>query len=153
MAGEQATIKTIITNRKARFEFEILDRVEAGIVLSGTEVKSVREGKISLQESYAQARSGELWLEGCTIQPYAHGNINNHEPTRPRKLLLHRRELDKLMQRVAEKGLTLVPISVYFKGNRLKIEIGIARGKKLHDKRETSKARDVERSLRRGEDA
>lgn len=153
MAGEQATIKTIITNRKARFEFEILDRVEAGIVLSGTEVKSVREGKISLQESYASARSGELWLEGCTIQPYAHGNINNHEPTRPRKLLLHRRELDKLMQRVAEKGLTLVPISVYFKGNRLKIEIGVARGKKLHDKRETSKARDVERSMRRGEDA
>jgi SsrA-binding protein len=153
MAGDQATIKTVITNRKARFEFEILDRVEAGIVLTGTEVKSVRDGKISLQESYASARGSELWLEGCTIQPYAHGNINNHEPTRPRKLLLHRRELDKLLQRVAEKGLTLVPISVYFKGNRLKVEIGVARGKKLHDKRETSKARDVERSMRRGEDA
>jgi SsrA-binding protein len=153
MASDKETIKTVITNRKARFEYEILERVEAGIVLRGTEVKSVRDGKISLQESYASARGGELWLEGCTIQPYAHGNINNHEPTRPRKLLLHRRELDKLMQRVAEKGLTLVPISVYFKGNRLKIEIGVGRGKKLHDKRETTKARDVERSMRRGDDA
>jgi len=154
MAGENGTlpIKTVATNRRARFEFEILDRIEAGIVLSGTEVKSVREGHISLQESFAAASNGELWLEGCTIQPYAQGNINNHEPTRPRKLLLHRKELEKLVQRVAEKGLTLVPLSVYFKGSKLKVEIGVARGRKLHDKRDAIRKRDTERSLRRGGD-
>ena len=152
MAGENLPIKTVVTNRKARFEFGILDRVEAGIVLRGTEVKSVREGHISLQESYATERGDELWLEGCTIQPYSQGNINNHEPTRPRKLLLHRKELDKLARRVAEKGLTLVPLSIYFKGARLKVEIGLARGKKLHDKRETIKKRETERSFRRGEE-
>ncbi|HVK37834.1 MAG TPA: SsrA-binding protein SmpB [Candidatus Kapabacteria bacterium] len=152
MAGESPSIKTVISNRKARFEYEILDRVEAGIVLLGTEVKSVRAGHVSLQESYAEERGGELWLLGCTIQPYEHGNINNHEPTRPRKLLLKRKELDKLVARAAEKGLTLVPLSIYFKGSTLKIEIGIARGKKLYDKRETTKARDSDRRLRRGEE-
>src|SRR5947207_2371036 len=128
MPGENLPIKTIITNRKARFEYEILDKVEAGIVLRGTEVKSVRAGHISLQESYAAARGDELWLEGCTIQPYEHGNINNHEPTRPRKLLLHRKEMRKLIARVAEKGLTLVPLAVYFKGSNLKVELGVGRG-------------------------
>ena len=152
MAGESPSIKTVVSNRKARFEFEILDRVEAGIVLRGTEVKSVRAGNVSLQESYAEERGGELWLLGCTIQPYEHGNINNHEPTRPRKMLLHRKELDKLVSRVAEKGLTIVPLSIYFKGSNLKVELGIARGKKLFDKRETTKARDVDRRLRRGEE-
>lgn len=152
MAGENLPIKTVISNRKARFEFEILDRIEAGIVLLGTEVKSVREGHVSLQESYAAASNGELWLEGCTIQPYSQGNINNHEPTRPRKLLLHKKELKKLAQRVAEKGLTLVPLSMYFKGPNLKVELGVARGKKLHDKRDTIKKRETERSLRRGEE-
>jgi SsrA-binding protein len=151
MADETLPIKVVTTNRKARFEFEILDRLEVGIVLQGTEVKSVREGNISLQESYAAARGEELWLEGCTIQPYSQGNINNHEPTRPRKLLLHKKELRKLIQRTAEKGLTLVPMSIYFKGPRLKVEIGVARGKKLHDKRDTIKKRDVERNLRREE--
>jgi SsrA-binding protein len=141
-----------VTNRKARFEFEILDKVEAGIVLRGTEVKSVREGHISLQESYAAERGDELWLEGCTIQPYSQGNINNHEPTRPRKLLLHKKELQKLARRVAEKGLTLVPLSIYFKGARLKVELGLGRGKKLHDKRETIKKRETERNFRRGEE-
>lgn len=148
MPEEKIPIKTIVTNRKARFEFEILDKIEAGIVLRGTEVKSVRAGKISLQESYAAARGSELWLEGCTIQPYEQGNINNHEPTRPRKLLLHKQELEKIIRRVAEKGLTLVPLAVYFKGPNLKVEIGIARGKKLYDKRETIKKRDTERRLR-----
>jgi SsrA-binding protein len=152
MAGESPSIKTVISNRKARFEYEILDRVEAGIVLLGTEVKSVRAGHVSLQESYAEERGGELWLLGCTIQPYEHGNINNHEPTRPRKLLLKRKELDKLVSRTAEKGLTLVPMSIYFKGSTLKIEIGVARGKKLYDKRETTKARDEDRRMRRGEE-
>jgi SsrA-binding protein len=148
MAGETLPIKTVASNRKARFEFEILDKVEAGIVLRGTEVKSVRAGKISLQESYAAPHGSELWLEGCTIQPYEQGNINNHEPTRPRKLLLHKKELAKLIQRVAEKGLTLVPLSVYFKGANLKVELGVARGKKLYDKRETIKKRESERRLR-----
>lgn len=152
MAGESPTVKTIVSNRKARFEYEILDRVEAGIVLRGTEVKSVRAGQVSLQESYAEARDGELWLQGCTIQPYEHGNINNHEPTRARKLLLHRKELDKLVRRVEEKGLTLVPLSLYFKGSNLKIELGLARGKKFHDKRETTKAREADRRMRRGDD-
>ncbi len=152
MAGDTIPIKTVITNRKARFEYEILDKVEAGIVLQGTEVKSVREGHVSLQESYALAQNGELWLEGCTIQPYTHGNINNHEPTRPRKLLLHKKELKRLVQRVAEKGLTLVPLALYFKGAKLKVEIGVARGKKLHDKRDTIKKRETERNLRRGEE-
>lgn len=148
MAGETLPIKTIATNRKARFEFEILDKIEAGIVLRGTEVKSVRAGKISLQESYALPRGEELWLEGCTIQPYEQGNINNHEPTRPRKLLLHKKEIRKLMQRTAEKGLTLVPLAIYFKGSNLKIELGVARGKKLYDKRDTIKKRDNDRRLR-----
>jgi SsrA-binding protein len=152
MADEKQEIRTVVSNRKARFEYEILDRIEAGIVLRGTEVKSVREGKVSLQESYASPKSGELWLEGCTIQPYSQGNINNHEPSRPRKLLLHRRELEKLIQRTAEKGLTLVPLSIYFKGSRLKVEIGVARGKKLYDKRESIKQRDTDRRMRRGEE-
>lgn len=149
---EKLPIRTIVSNRKARYEFEILDTVEAGIVLQGTEVKSVREGHVSLQESYATARGEELWLEGCTIQPYAHGNINNHEPSRPRKLLLHKKELRKIMQRTAEKGLTLVPLSIYFKGPRLKVQLAIARGKKLYDKRDTIKKRETERSVRRGEE-
>ena len=152
MAEGNLPIKTIVTNRKARFEYEILEKVEAGIVLTGTEVKSVRAGHISIQESYANPHEGELFLEGCTIQPYEQGNINNHVPTRSRKLLLHRKELVKLQKRVAEKGLTLVPLSIYFKGSRLKVELGVARGKKLYDKRETTKKRDVERSRRRGDE-
>jgi len=150
MSADSLPIKTIVTNRRARFEYEILDRIEAGIVLTGTEVKSVREGNISLQESYAMIRGDELWLEGCTIAPYSQGNIYNHVPTRPRKLLLHRKELKKLIARVEEKGLTLVPLSIYFKGQRLKVEVAVARGKRLHDKRESIKQRDVERLLRRG---
>lgn len=152
MAGDNPTIKTVVTNRKARHEFEILDRFEAGIVLLGTEVKSVRAGKVSLQEAYASPREGELWLEGCTIQPYEQGSYNNHEPTRPRKLLLHGKEMRKMIARVQEKGLTLVPLSLYFKGSNLKVELGIARGKKVYDKREAVKARDSERRLRRGEE-
>jgi SsrA-binding protein len=152
MAGDAESIRAVVSNRKARHEFEILDKIEAGIVLRGTEVKSVREGHISLQESYALARGTELWLEGCTIQPYGHGNINNHEPTRPRKLLLHKKEARKLIKQSAEKGLTLVPLAIYFKGSRLKVEIGLARGKKLYDKRESIKQRDIDRRVRRVEE-
>lgn len=145
---EQAdNIKIILTNRKARFEYELLERYEAGIVLKGTEVKSVRETKISLQESYATfTKDGELFLEGCTIQHYSHGNIANHDISRPKKLLLHKKEIQKLRQRVQEKGLTIVPVQVYLKANKIKIELGVGRGKKLFDKRETIKQRDLQRS-------
>lgn len=140
-------IKIILTNRKARFEYEILEKYEVGVVLKGTEVKSVRETKISLQESYATfTKDGELFLEGCTIQHYSHGNIANHDISRPKKLLLHKREIQKLRQRVQEKGLTIVPLQVYLKGNKIKLEIGIGRGKKLYDKRETIKQRDLQRN-------
>lgn len=152
MSVDTLPIKIVVTNRRARFEYELLDRLEAGIVLSGTEVKSVREGNISLQEAWAQEHGGELWLEGCSIAPYKQGNINNHESVRPRKLLLHRKELRKITARVAEQGLTIVPVSVYFKGPHLKVEIAIARGKRIHDKRETIKKRDSERIMRRGEE-
>ncbi len=148
MSGTDAPTKTVVLNRKARHDFEILERFEAGIVLRGTEVKSVRDGKISLQESYAVPKDGELWLEGCSIQPYEHGNIYNHEPTRSRKLLLHKKEMEKLIQKTAEKGLTLVPLAAYFKGGKLKIEIGLARGKKTYDKRESIKKRETERRLK-----
>lgn len=152
MAENNLQITTIVVNRKARHDYHILDKVEAGIVLSGTEVKSVRGGHISLQEGYVIPRNGELWLEGCRINPYEQGNINNHDPMRPRKLLLKRREIEKLARRVAEKGLTLVPLAAYFKGRRLKIEIGLAQGKKAYDKRETIKERDVQRRMRRGDE-
>ena len=142
--NKEERIKVIISNRKARFEYEILDKYEAGMVLVGTEVKSVRNGKISLQESYATInKKGEVVLEGCTIQHYTHGNINNHEPTRPRVLLLHKKEIFKIRQKILEKGLTFIPLRVYFKGNKLKIELGIARGKKLFDKRETIKYKNI----------
>lgn len=152
MAENNLQITTIVVNRKARHDYHILDKVEAGIVLSGTEVKSVRGGHLSLQEGYVIPRNGELWLEGCRINPYEQGNINNHDPMRPRKLLLKRREIEKLARRVAEKGLTLVPLAAYFKGRRLKIEIGLAQGKKAYDKRETIKERDVQRRMRRGDE-
>ncbi len=152
MAENNLQITTVVVNRKARHDYHILDKVEAGIVLSGTEVKSVRGGHLSLQEGYVIPRNGELWLEGCRINPYEQGNINNHDPMRPRKLLLKRREIEKLARRVAEKGLTLVPLAAYFKGRRLKIEIGLAQGKKAYDKRETIKERDVQRRMRRGDE-
>ena len=140
---------TVSVNRKARHDYEILDRVETGIVLVGTEVKSIRQGHISLGEAYIVPRNGELWLEGCRINPYEHGSTNNHDPMRPRKLLLHSREIDKLSRRVAEKGLTLVPLAAYFKGRVLKVEIGLVRGKKQYDKREAIKERETKRRMDR----
>lgn len=148
MADNERSITTAAVNRKARHDYEILDTIEAGIVLRGTEVKSVRNGHLSLQEGYVAAREGELWLEGCRIHPYEQGNIFNHDPMRDRKLLLNRREIDKLIKRVAEKGLTLVPLSAYFKGRHLKIQVGLARGKKSYDKRHTLKERDVKKRMR-----
>ena len=137
----QPTIK----KREAFHHFEILETWEAGIVLVGTEVKSIREGKANLRDAYAALKDGELWLMNLFISPYSHGNRENHEERRTRKLLLNRAELAKMMGRTVEKGLTIVPLKLYFKGGRVKVEIGLARGKKLYDKREASLKRTVER--------
>ena len=141
--------KTIATNRRARHEYHILERVEAGLVLTGTEVKSLRAGKVALRDAYAVERGGELWLVSATIEPYLQGNRANHEPTRDRKLLLHRGELDKLAARMAEKGLTLIPLRLYFKAGRVKAEIGLAKGKDGADKRQATADRDAKRDIDR----
>jgi len=141
--------KLIADNRKARHEFELLDRVEAGIVLTGTEVKSLREGRATLAQAYADVRDGEAWLQGAEIAVYDQGNRANHEPTRPRKLLLHRREIDRLYGQVREKGLTLVPTRLYFKDGRVKVELALARGKNTYDKRRTLADRDAKRQIER----
>lgn len=141
--------KVAASNRKARHEYLILDTFEAGIALRGTEVKSLRQGKGNLQDSYAVVRRGEVWLVGMHIGHYEHGNINNHEPKRERKLLLHKREIRRLIGNIAEKGKTLIPLRVYFRGGLAKVEIAIARGKKSYDKRESIRKREVERELER----
>jgi SsrA-binding protein len=137
--------KEILTNRAAFHEYHILDKFEAGVVLLGTEVKSVMLGRIQLKESYVTVKDGELWLFNAHISQYSHGNINNHEPLRTRKLLLHRREIEKLERETTLKGMTLVVTRVYWKNGRIKFEIGLAKGKKLYDKRETLKNRTIER--------
>jgi SsrA-binding protein len=147
--AREAGDRPIATNRRARHEYEILETVEAGIVLRGTEVKSLRDGLVNFKDSYASVRNGEGWLLGCHINPYSHGTDANHDPERPRKLLLHRREINRLVGKVAERGLTLVPLRLYFKHGRAKLELGLARGKKLHDKRETIRERDARRELAR----
>lgn len=148
--AEQGKKRVMVTeNRKARHEYEILERIETGIVLAGTEVKSARNGQMSLAEAYVLPINGELWLEGCHINPYEHGNRNNHEPVRPRKLLAKRREIEKLAKRVAEKGLTLIPLAAYFSGRHLKVEIGLVRGRKSHDKRHAIKDRESKRRMQR----
>ena len=141
--------KIIAQNRRARHDYEIIETYEAGIVLQGTEVKALREGKVSLQDSFAMFKDGELWVVGMYIGPYSQGNISNHPPRRDRKLLLHRRELRKLEQRVKERGFTLIPLSVYFSGPYVKIELALVRGKRKYEKREAIKERDVQRELRR----
>lgn len=137
----------VAKNRKAFYEYEILERFEAGIVLQGTEVKSLRERNVSLKESYARVSGEEVWLENCHIGPYSHGNIENHEPRRARKLLLHRSEINKLMGELTKTGLTLVPLKIYFSRGRAKVEIALARGKKLYDKRETARRKAVDREI------
>lgn len=141
--------KPIADNRRARYEYELLDRVEAGIVLTGTEVKSLRAGRATLAQAYADVRDGEAWLQGAEIAVYDQGNRANHEPTRPRKLLLHRREIDRLYGQVREKGLTLVPTRLYFKDGRVKVELALARGKSTYDKRHTLAERDAKRQIER----
>lgn len=137
--------KPIIANRAAFHEYEILDTYEAGVVLLGTEVKSIMAGRIQLKESYVTVKDDEVWLMNAHVSPYKHGNIQNHEPLRTRKLLLHRREIDKLRKAVDQKGMTLVVTKVYWRNGRIKFEIGVARGKKLFDKRETLRRKTIER--------
>jgi SsrA-binding protein len=141
--------KILSTNRKAFSNYEILERVEAGVSLLGTEVKSIREGGFSFRDGYVEFRNGELWLVGIRVAPYSHGNSLNHEEGRTRKLLLHKREIAKLGGKATERGLTIVPLRAYFKSGRIKIEIGLARGRKDHDKREVIKRRDQDRETRR----
>jgi SsrA-binding protein len=141
--------KLIVDNRKARYDFQLLERVEAGIVLTGTEVKSLREGRATLGQAYADIRDGEAWLHGAEIAVYDQGNRANHDPTRTRKLLLHRREIDRLYGQVREKGLTLVPTRLYFKDGRVKIELALARGKDTIDKRRSLADRDAKRQIER----
>ena len=145
----EAPQRITISNRKARHEYFILEALEAGIVLTGTEVKSLRKGNANLQDSYAELRSGEVWLEGMHISPYEQGNINNHDPRRRRKLLLQRKQIRKLIGGMKEKGLTLIPLSVYFKGPYAKVELALARGKKSFDKRDAIAKRDAERDIAR----
>ncbi len=138
-----------INNRKARYDYDILETVEAGIVLTGTEIKSIRNGNANLKDSYAIIRKNEVYLLGMHISPYKEGNIFNHDEMRTRKLLLHKKEILKLNSKITIDGNTLVPIKLYFHKNRAKILLGIARGKKIYDKRETIKKRDMEREIRK----
>ena len=141
--------KIVANNPSARHNYTIQDTIEAGIVLTGTEIKSIRNGKVNLKDSYANIKNGEVFIYGMHISPYEHGNIFNKDPLRTRKLLLTRREINKLTGLIKQKGLTLVPISLYFNGNFLKIELGIGKGKKLYDKREDIAKKDAERRIQR----
>lgn len=143
-------VKTVAENRRARFDFYIEDKFEAGIALSGTEVKALRAGEASIAESYAEVRDGQVWLINANIPEYSHGNRLNHEPRRPRKLLLHEREIEKLFGAVERKGMTLVPLSIYFnRTGRAKVELALAKGKQAQDKRATIKERDWKRDKAR----
>ncbi len=146
---DDSGIKVVARNRRARHEFDLIEKVEAGLVLTGTEVKSLRNGKASLEEAYAEVNKGEVWLLGCDIPEYVQANRMNHVPKRPRKLLLHRREIGKLETRTNEKGMTLVPLSLYFKKGVAKVELCLARGRKTFDKREAIKKQDAKRDMDR----
>ncbi len=144
------SIKIVATNRKARHLYEILDTLEAGIVLKGSEVKSLRQGKVSFVDAFAKVDRGELWLYNLHIPPYEKGGYVNHEPLRNRKLLLHRREIDRLQAQTEAKGLTLVPLKIYFRKSYARVELGLGKGKTLYDKRESIAERDTKRRLERG---
>jgi len=147
---KESTEKVVGTNRKAFHDYFIEDKFEAGIVLQGTEVKSLREGRVNLQDSYASVRDGEVFLHNCHVSPYSHGNIMNHDPIRVRKLLLHKTEINKLLGKTQQKGLTLIPLRIYFsKRGHAKVELGLAKGKKLYDRRESIKAREAGREVQR----
>jgi len=142
-------IKTVATNRKAYHNYHILDSVEAGIALTGTEIKSIRDGRVSLGDSYVRPEDGELWLVNAHIARYEAGSYMSHEPTRPRKLLLHRKQIESLTSKVAERGFTLVPVKLYIKDSIAKVEVALAKGKKLYDKRESIARRETEREIGR----
>jgi SsrA-binding protein len=146
---QEEGIKVIARNKRAFHQYNVFDRLECGIALTGTEVKSLREGSASLEDAYAKIDGGEVWLLGSDIPEYAMGNRMNHKPKRPRKLLLHRREIVKFAGKASERGFTLVPLRLYFRKGRAKVEIAIARGKQLHDKRESLKKADAQRDMRR----
>ena len=135
-------------NRKAFHNYQILEKFEAGLVLTGTEVKSAKEGRISLKDAYGVVKAGEVWLLNCHISPFSHGNIANHDPLRTRKLLLKKSEIRRLIGRTTERGLTLVPLRMYLKKGRIKCEIALAKGKKVHDKRETERRKTLDREMR-----
>ncbi len=141
-------IKVLSDNRQAGHNYHLLERYEAGIVLTGTEVKAAKDGKIQLKDGFAEVSGNEAWLLNAHISQYSHGNRENHEPTRRRKLLLHRREIDKLLGTTREKGLTLIPTKIYLKNGRIKCELAVAKGKKLHDKRESERKREMEAEAR-----
>ena len=146
---ENGRFKVITVNRRAYHDYDILETVEAGLVLTGTEIKSVRSAHVNIQRAFARFEGGDMWLFNCHISPYAQGNIYNHEPTRPRKLLLHSREIAELAGTTAQKGLTLIPLRMYIKGHVAKIQVGLARGRQLHDKRRAIMDREQEREIGR----
>lgn len=148
MGKRQQRSARLATNRKARHDYHIVETLEAGIVLRGTEVKSIREGKVQLKDSYVEVRAGEAFLVGAHISPYHHGNRENHDPERKRKLLLHRREIDRLAGRIAMRGETCVPLAIYLKSGKIKVEIALARGKKQYDKRQAAKERLLDREAK-----
>ncbi len=147
--SEEEGVKIVARNRRARHDYELMEKVEAGIVLTGTEVKSLRGGKANLEDSYAEINNGEAWLNGCDIPEYLQANRMNHVPKRSRKLLLHRREIAKLGSLTTEKGITLVPLAIYFKSGMAKVELRVARGRKTFDKREAIKKQDAKREIDR----
>lgn len=149
MANDPEHINLILNNRRARHEYLVLESIEVGVVLRGTEVKSVRAGKINVQDAYATVENGELYLHNMHISPFEKGNIHNHDPMRVRKLLARKKEIRKLAQKVHEKGLTLIPLQIYFSGRHLKIELGICKGKKTYDKRQALKKREIQRDMER----
>ncbi|MBP0957806.1 MAG: SsrA-binding protein SmpB [Oscillospiraceae bacterium] len=152
MPADKSSFKTIAENRKARHDYFILESYEAGIELVGTEVKAIRQGGVNLKDSWCTVEDGELWVKGMHISPYDHGNIFNRDPMRVRRLLLHKKEINKLFEQVKQEGLTLIPISLYFKGSRVKVQVGLCKGKKLHDKRDAMAAeaakRDIDRAIK-----
>lgn len=150
MSSEKGdAVKMIAQNKLARVNYQIFDTYEAGIALTGTEVKAIREGRVNLKDSYAVVEGGEVWLRDMHVSPYSHGNRYNHDPLRPRKLLLHKGEIKRLYGKARERGLTLVPLSVYFRNGKVKVALGVGQGKKLYDRREEIKARDDRRAIER----
>jgi SsrA-binding protein len=148
MSESERPIREIAYNRKAKRDYELLDTLEVGIQLVGTEVKTLRNGQVSLSEAFVKISAGQMWLEKCHIDEYTEGNQHNHDPARPRRLLAHRREVQKWFQKMREKGLTMIPLRLYFKGRHAKLEIAMARGRKRHDKRQAMKEKDSRKELR-----